>query len=275
VLRPDPARQRSSSRPLAGGLRLALTTLTVLPVRGPSALDRRTAGTAMSLAPVVGLALGGTAAVVLLGAEALLPAAASPLLAAVLAVAALALLTRGLHLDGLVDTVDGLASYAPPERARAVMKSPEAGALGVAALLLVLAAQVAALLACLQAGRGAGALLLAVVTARLAVTAACTSATPAATSSGLGSVVAGTVPRWLPLPLALVTAGAAAAAALALGGDAPDALRPVAAVTLALLAAAALRRHAVRRLGGVTGDVLGALVEVTTAVVLVVMAVGD
>ena len=234
------------------GLRLALTTFTVLPVRPPARLDRRTAGVAMRLAPLVGLLLGGAAAVVL--------EAVGGLLGAVLAVAALAVLTRGLHLDGLVDTVDGLASYRPPEQALAVMRSPEAGPIGVAALVLVLLTQVAAL-----STLGWQELLLAAAVGRLAVTASCTAATPAASSTGLGALVAGTVRRGVPTSLAVLLGGAA----VAVTGD----LRPLTAVTVALAAAWALRRHAVGRLGGVTGDVLGALVETTTAVALVALAV--
>ena len=57
----------------------------------------------------------------------------------------LALLTRGLHLDGLADTFDGLGSYAPPERALAILKSPEAGPLGVSAIVAALLVDAAAL----------------------------------------------------------------------------------------------------------------------------------
>jgi adenosylcobinamide-GDP ribazoletransferase len=249
------------------GLRLALTTLTVLPVRGPAEVGRRTAGAAMALAPVVGLLLGAVASVVLLGTEALTDA---PLLASALAVTTLAAATRGLHLDGLADTVDGLASYLPPERARAVMKQPDLGPLGMAAVVLALLVQVAALSAVVTAGHGALSLVLAVVTARVAVVAACTSATPAATATGLGAMVAGTVPRGVPGALALLCAAGGAVAAALTG---PPVLQPVLAVAAGLLAATGLRRHAVRRFGGLTGDVLGALVEVTTAVVLVAMAV--
>lgn len=252
------------------GLRLALTTLTVLPVRGPQALDRRTAGIAMCLAPLVGALLGLAAATVLLAIDAL---TAGTLLAAVLAVAALAALTRGLHLDGLADLVDGLASYLPPEGARRVMKAPDVGPLGVVAVVLALGVQATALAAATSVGRGAVALLLAAVVSRLAVPLACTPATPAAVPDGLGALVAGTVRPVVPL-------ATAAAALAALAGwqalDEPsDAARVVLAGGAGLLAASALRRHAVRRLGGVTGDVLGALVEVSATVVLVVMALGS
>lgn len=246
---------------MADGLRLALTTFTVLPVAPPERLDRRTAGAAMTLGPGVGLLLGALAAVVL--------ELVGGLLGAALAVATLAVLTRGLHLDGLVDTVDGLASYRPPERALEVMRSPEAGPLGVAALVLVLLTQVAALSACWAAGVGWESLLLAAVVGRVAVTASCTPSTPAASTTGLGALVAGTVPRGVPTALAVVAAAAGIALADANGGSL---LRPVLAVAVALTAAWLLRRHAVRRLGGVTGDVLGALVETSTAVALVVLA---
>jgi adenosylcobinamide-GDP ribazoletransferase len=246
---------------VADGLRLALTTLTVLPARGPHLVDRRTAGRAMTLAPVVGLLLGLAAAGVLEGAAQL----TSDLLAAALAVAALALLTRGLHLDGLADTADGLASYRSAERALQVMRSPETGPLGISVLVLTLLVQVAALQACLVAGRGGTALVLAVVTGRLAVTAACTPAIPAASPTGLGQAVAGTVRPPVALVLVLLVGGAGAAVL--------PAVQAIVAVALALASALVLLRHAVRRLGGVTGDVLGALVETTTTVVLVVLAV--
>lgn len=249
------------------GARLALTTLTVLPVRGPAQLDRPTAGWAMALAPLVGVLLAAPLAGVLAAGDRL--TAGPPLLACALVVALLALLTRGLHLDGLADLVDGLGSYGPPERARAVMKAPDVGGLGAAALVLVPLVQVAALVACTAAGRGPLALAVAVVTGRVAVTAACTAGVPAATDTGLGALVAGTVPRGVAAALALLTAAAGAGLAAATG---EPVLLPVLAVALALLAAAVLRRHAVRRVGGITGDVLGALVETATAVALVVLA---
>ena len=253
---------------MGDALRLALTTLTVVRVAGPRQLDRRTAGRAMALAPLVGLLLAALLVPVLLVLDAV--TAGPPLLAAAAAVALLALLTRGLHLDGLADLADGLGSYRSPEQAREIMKAPDVGALGLAAVVLVLLVQVSALSACVSAGRGGTALALALVTGRLAVTAACRRAVPAASTTGLGALVAGTVAYGVTAGLAVVGA-ALGALALAIEDTAP--LQAVLAVTAGLLVAGLLRRHAVRRLDGITGDVLGAIVEVTTAVVLVVLAV--
>jgi adenosylcobinamide-GDP ribazoletransferase len=253
------------------GLRLALTTLTVARVRAPQSLDRATAGRAMVLAPLVGALLAAVLVPVALAVER--STSGPPLLAAALVIALSALLTRGLHLDGLADLADGLGSYRSPEQARAVMRAPDVGALGLAAVVLVLLVQVAALTACLSAGRGGTALLAALVTGRVAVAAACRVGVPAASSTGLGALVAGTVPTWAPPVLAVAAALLGAAALAVEQGDAgPRLALPAAAVAVALALAALLQRHAVRRLGGITGDVLGALVEVSTTAVLVVLA---
>src|SRR6185312_13964793 len=102
---------RSGAMP-GGGLRLAVTLLTAVPVRDePGEVPARRAGAAMSWAPVIGLLLGAAAAAVLWILSHY--AHAGPLLAAVISVAVLALLTRGLHLDGLADLADGLGSGQP------------------------------------------------------------------------------------------------------------------------------------------------------------------
>jgi adenosylcobinamide-GDP ribazoletransferase len=256
------------------GLRLALTTLSVAPLRAPTRLDRRTAGQAMALAPVVGLLLAVVAGSVVF----LLRVAGAPyLVAAALDIALLALLTRGLHLDGLVDVVDGLAAHRDPEGTRAVMKRPDAGPLGVAALVLVLLVQVAALTSAIGQHRGTLSLCLAVMTGRLAITAACVR-TPAAVPQGLGALVAGSVRSgvtavWCAV-LLVVGAGALAADPDATRSAALRAALAVCAVLLGLLAARLARAHVVRRVGGLTGDVLGALNELATTVALVVLALG-
>jgi adenosylcobinamide-GDP ribazoletransferase len=246
------------------GLRLAVTTFTVLPVRSGT-VDRRAAGTAVSAAPLLGVLLGAALAGVLVGLRAL--GLGVPLLAVV--VVALAVLgTRALHLDGLADTVDGLGSYAGRERALEIMKKSDIGPFGVVAIVLVLAAQLAAvaglahrpalaLVATLAAALGAG---------RLAVTWACRHGVPAARPDGLGALVAGTV-AW---PVALVATAVLAVIAVPAVPHRPW-LGPL-AVLLPLAATALLVRHAVRRLGGITGDVLGACVELTTTLSLVVLS---
>ncbi|WP_146060088.1 adenosylcobinamide-GDP ribazoletransferase, partial [Streptomyces sp. SM5] len=123
------------------GVRFAFGTLTVLPVR-VSRWDRGTARAGMLCAPLAGLVVGLLAAVP----GALLSlAGAGPLLAAVASAALPAALTRGLHLDGLADTADGLGSGKPAEDALRIMKQSDIGPFGVITLLFVLLAQVAAL----------------------------------------------------------------------------------------------------------------------------------
>src|SRR5579884_386667 len=128
-----------------GGLWLALGWLTVLPVPRRAAtrtVDRRVAAAAIRWAPVAGLPLGALTAAVLYGLTWLrLP----PLVAAFLALAATAVATRGMHVDGLADTADGLGCYGPPERALAVMRDGRAGPFAVVTLVLVLGAQAGAL----------------------------------------------------------------------------------------------------------------------------------
>ncbi|MFI7532103.1 adenosylcobinamide-GDP ribazoletransferase [Streptosporangium sp. NPDC049376] len=244
----------------ADGLRLAAGTLSVLPA-GIGVVDRRAGGVAMTVAPFAGALLGGACAAVLAVAVWL---GLAPPLASALAVAALALLTRGLHLDGLADLADGLGSAKPAEQALDIMKKSDIGPFGVVTLVLTLLIQVTALAQVTASGTGPAALVTACATGRLALTWACRSGVPAARPGGLGSLVAGTV---RPGPALTVTA-------LTLLGAALAGPRAVLAVLVGLLAAWALRRRAVRRLGGVTGDVLGALVETATAAALVVCATG-
>jgi adenosylcobinamide-GDP ribazoletransferase len=246
---------------LLRGLRLSVTLLTAIPLPGGPAgpaPSRRVAAAAMAWAPVVGLLLGGVAGGALdLAAHV---AHTGPLLAAVLAVTALALLTRGLHLDGLADLADGLGSGKPAEEALAIMKRSDIGPFGVVTLVLTLAIQVAALAQAQALGRGVPAVLAAAVTGRLAITWACRRGVPAARGSGLGVLVAGTVPLAVPVALTAATLGGAWAFGIIV----------LAATAAGLLASLVLSALAVRRLGGITGDVLGALVEVTAAVCLLV-----
>jgi adenosylcobinamide-GDP ribazoletransferase len=255
------------------GLRLAITLLTVLPVRGPLAdPDRVVAGEAMMWAPAIGLLLGASAAGVMVGVDR--PLGAGPLVGAVLAVAVLALLSRGLHLDGLADLADGLGSGRPAEAALDIMRKSDIGPLGVVTLVFAVLIQVTALAHAESTGgmaRGAAAVVTALVTSRLAITWACRSGVPAARPGGLGAMVAGTVRPVVALSQTVLVLVASVGAVL-LWNQVGWTL-PLAAL-LGLGSAFALEQHAVRRLGGVTGDVLGALAEVATTVALVVATMG-
>ncbi|WP_067655795.1 adenosylcobinamide-GDP ribazoletransferase [Nocardia harenae] len=245
------------------GLRLALSWLTVLPVRGPDEIDRGAAGRAIAAAPGAGLLLGAFAAATL---WALTAAGATTTLAGLLAVGALTAGTRGMHLDGLADTADGLGCYGPPERARRIMKDGGIGPFGTAALLFAVLTQALAFAALADAGQWAG-VVLAVATGRVAAVLACVRA-PAAPDTGFGALVAATQ---RPLTAALWVAAALAAAAL-LPGTAP--WHGPLAVAAALAAAALLTQHCVRRFEGLSGDVLGAAVESATATTAVLLALG-
>ncbi len=241
-------------RDTVAGVRLALTTLTVLPLRA-GRVDRATAAVAMGVAPVVGLLLGGVLAVLLV---ALRAAGAPDLLAGALTVATAVLLTRGLHLDGLADTVDALGSYRSGGAALDVMKKPDIGPFGVAAIALALLIQAAAM--------GPQAAVLAWTAGRLAITVACRQGVPAARPDGLGALVAGTVPGPVVAGLAVAVAAGAVWAVPGRPWQGPV------VVAAALLVVLLLVRHAVRRFGGVTGDVLGAVAEVATTVTLAGLA---
>jgi adenosylcobinamide-GDP ribazoletransferase len=243
------------------GLRLAVTTFTIVPVKG-GRVDRGTAGAAMRWAPLVGAALG----VVLGGVAVTLHALLAPALVAGVIVVGLGLiLTRGLHIDGLADTVDGFGSYADSDRALAIMKQPDVGPFGVAAIVLALLAQVAAvaellsrppvvILACLAVAAASG---------RLAATWACRQGVPGARREGLGALVAGTISIRSAAVLTLLVLGGATWATTDQLWQGPL------AVAVALSLATLLTWHAVRRFGGITGDVLGACVELTTTVTLI------
>jgi adenosylcobinamide-GDP ribazoletransferase len=237
----------------ADGIRLAFTTLTVLPLRA-ARVDRAAAAVAMSFAPAVGALLG-----LVLAAVAMLDA--PPLVAGGVTVAAGALLTRGLHLDGLADTVDALGSYRRGEEALAVMKQPDIGPFGVAAIALTLLVQAGAVTAI-----GPWAVVAAYAAGRLAVPVACRRGVPAARPEGLGALVAGTVRVPLLAGAAVVVAAGAVWAVPGRPWQGPV------AVAAALLASALLVRHCVRRFGGLTGDVIGAAVEAATTTALVVLS---
>lgn len=183
-----------------------------------------------------------------------------PLLAAGLAVAVDAALTGMLHLDGLADSADGLLAPLDRDRRLAVMADPRAGVFAVVVVVLVVGLQVAAL-----AALRPDPLLLAGLwgASRAAMGVALTSVPYARAGGGLASAFAGTSP----VPSLLVGAGALVVAAVAGGWPAG----PAAAAAL-VVGAGGVVVLARRRLGGFTGDVLGAAGVVGQTCALVVAA---
>jgi adenosylcobinamide-GDP ribazoletransferase len=186
-----------------------------------------------------------------------------PLVGAALLVTGWKAATGGLHLDGLADCLDGLAGPDPARR-RAIMRDSRIGVFGAAGLVLVLILFVASLSELTGPTRG-GLLLLAPAIGRVTPLLAGAWLRPATPGQGLAAAFAAGLSRWagpvhalLGLALATWLLGpwGAAIAGAALG--------------LALLGAS----FAARRVGGITGDVLGAIVELgeLTVVLLGVIA---
>jgi adenosylcobinamide-GDP ribazoletransferase len=242
-------------------LRFALGLLTVLPVRPVEPTPRLGAG-ALRWAPVVGAVLGAVAGGLLVGLTTLgLP----PLVAGLLVVGFLALATRGMHVDGLADTADGLGCYGPPERALAVMREGGVGAFAVVTLVVVLGVQAAALAELAATGPSAiAAVALAAAAGRAGFCWVARRGVPAARPGGLGALMAGSQPWWVPA----VWWTALAAAGLDMGPRATVGVAVGAALVMVL------SWHTARRFGGMTGDVLGAASEVATTAVLVALATG-
>ncbi|MET8760379.1 adenosylcobinamide-GDP ribazoletransferase [Lentzea sp. NPDC004782] len=232
-------------------MRLALSWLTVLPLRVDD-VDRKAAGRAIACTPIVGILLGAFVVGVL---KLLAISNISALVAGFLVVGVVALSTRGMHLDGLADTADGLGCYGPPERALRVMKDGGAGPFGVVTLIAVLGAQAAAL-----PHAHWGAVVLAFATSRAAFGICCVRGVSAARPEGLGALVAGTQHPMVVIGTWVVLAAAAV----------PLGWRAVVAVVVAAVLVWLLVKHTGKRFGGITGDVLGAAAEIALLAVLVI-----
>jgi adenosylcobinamide-GDP ribazoletransferase len=258
--------------------RLSVGTFTIFPVSAPRNVHHNVAALAMLFAPFIGLFLGALAALAVFITRTLTPPITGDLLAAAIGISILIWLTRALHLDGLADTADALGSSKPAAEALAIAKRSDIGPFGVVALITVVVVDITALAASTQAHYATLALIMAVATGRLAVVWATVKGIPAATDSGLGASVAGTVPRAaaVGVTLAIITIVLAIAVLVTMVNGDALAWRLIAGSVVALLAGLAaaqwIVRRSIRRLGGITGDVLGAAAEIAMMAALIVMA---
>ena len=236
-------------------LAIAFNLLTTLPVRAPADWQPGDSGRAAGWYPFVGLVIGALVA----GAYTLFDVRFSPLLTAALSLTFWVVLTGGLHLDGLADCCDGLLHASNPERRLEIMKDSRMGAFGGIGLMLVLLLKMSALIS-LPADRVLPGILLAASLGRWFIILA--GFQPLARPGGMGADFASGLRKstffWSGLiPLVLV---------ILLG------IPGLLALGITCFAFLLLLRFARERIGGVTGDVFGLVVETSEILVLVTLS---
>nr|WP_279672476.1 adenosylcobinamide-GDP ribazoletransferase [Flexivirga meconopsidis] len=255
-------------------MRVAAGVTTIIPVGRLPDIDRAAARTAMLLTPVAILPILAIAT----AAGALATELGVPeVVAGAAAVGVMTYGSRAMHVDGLADTVDGLGGGWTRERALQIMRTGDVGPMGVAAIVLVLLVQSATLGALFGTPRGWLVAAAALCWSRVGTAITAERHFPAARSDGLGAVMSGSVPMAL-AGIAVIGYGAVLSAATwwwQSTSSAPG--RPwlgsiaAAAATVSVLL---LLQRVIRRIGGVTGDVFGAAIEVALTVTLVVLSAG-
>lgn len=236
----------------------SVSFLTVLPVARWTTLDADDVRRAAPLFPLVGAGIGAV-----MGAVAWwLEPRTGPLVAGGLAVAAGAALTGALHLDALADAADGFGGRTREDALR-IMRDHQVGAYGVVALVLDLLVKTAAVAGLAADHSALGGLVAAGALSRAAPAPLAAAFRHAQPTPGSGGALAGRT--------GITQAGAAIAVGLAVAWLAAprDALGAALAWLVVILVVAAVF---VRRLGGVTGDVLGCAGELSETAVLVVLA---
>lgn len=255
---PD-SNQPAPSHPLHV-LTLAVSFLTILPAPSRWLGTPRPTDLARSFAvfPLVGLVLG----TIIVVPPWLGSSFGSPLLHAALITSLLCLLTRALHLDGLADVADGFGGGYTPERRLEIMKDSRTGAFGVAAIVLLVVLKVAALEVLIA--RHAWALVcLGPVLGRFAMVAAAYRNRYARHEGGLGKSFVEHITR-----VEMLTASILASLFCAVLAPLPS-LACLAAVSCWVSTARLLSR---RMIGGLTGDVLGAVNETSETLAWLVFA---
>ncbi len=239
-------------------LLIALQFLTRLPVPDTGAVTDRQIGQSLLYYPMVGLIIGG-----LLVLAAWITEGGPEGVRAALLLVIWTLITGFLHLDGLADSADAWAGgLGDREKTLAIMKDPSAGPAGVTVVLLVLLAKFAALEALLNQASYVALILVPMLSRAMIPLLLLT--TDYVRKNGLGSALATHHPKraslWVIFSCAIFTIFMAGSSGLWL------------LITLTMLFLS-LRRMMIQRIQGVTGDTLGATVELSEAVGLMMLAV--
>ena len=239
---------------MVDGLRRAFGFLTVYPLRASDAWTPETLGSSMVYYPLVGTCIG----LALWGLAVLLSVLFPPPIVNVLLLAGSLLITGGLHIDGLADTIDGLSGSYNREDALRIFKDPHVGSMAVAGVVLIVLLKYACLNALAPATLRPALVLMATLSRYAMVQLACFSPY-ARPTGGLGEpFVRGIRPEHHIAALLL-----ALCSVLLFSG-----LRGVGIGVLIGLATLGLQVYFRQRLGGITGDVLGATNELNEALVL-------
>ncbi|MBI5528565.1 MAG: adenosylcobinamide-GDP ribazoletransferase [Deltaproteobacteria bacterium] len=252
---------------------IALQLLTIIPVRvGGEVTDRDMARSAVFF-PAVGALIGILAA----AAAVALRSPWSPEIAAAVVIVVLTLITGGLHVDGLADTCDGFAvkstgdTETDRERRLGVMKDSATGAIGAASVACAIVLKFALLSSALKGDvwHAAGTVFMLPVVSRWALVAASWRGNPAR-HEGLGKVFVGGISDAAVAGatlLACLPVGAATAVGAGISLSLPFGIGLVLVCAAVTFLSALFRR----RFGGLTGDTLGAVAEISELLFLLVM----
>jgi cobalamin 5'-phosphate synthase/cobalamin synthase len=235
---------------------VATAFLTRVPV--PIVANAGDVGRAARWFPLIGGVLGGASAVLAWTMTEWMDVPAA--LTATVVVGLSAWVTGAIHLDGLADTIDGFGGGRDREAVLRIMRDPLIGSYGAAALVFVIAVKVTAVAALLGRGGALPFVVAAPALSRWTISALAAWLPYARAEGGLGQAVTHERDRIGPI---VATTIAAVIALASLGGHG------LVAWAAAALTALWVGRTAKRRIGGVTGDVLGASVELAEASVLV------
>jgi adenosylcobinamide-GDP ribazoletransferase len=227
----------------------ALQFLTICPGRGHVSCDARQIGRSVAWFPVIGLMVGAAVAVLDLGAMHLF----GPLVASVIAMIALLAVSGGLHADGLADTGDGFLSARPQAKIMEIMRDSRIGAMGLLLVVSVFALKCAAL-ASVPVCQRWQTLVLIGLTGRCSMVLQLSMLPYARPDGGLCTVfVSHRRPRdpWLTGIACALTCWALTAG------------QGLAVAATAMLTLWAFTRWCHQKIGGFTGDTLGAGCEIT------------
>jgi adenosylcobinamide-GDP ribazoletransferase len=255
---PDPSRPMKVNCLQIAALAFSFLTIVPVPSRWLSGVGPVDLARSFAVFPIVGLALGGVS---------LLPAylstpKGSPLLHAALITAILCLLTRALHLDGLADVADGFGGGYTPARRLEIMKDSRTGAFGVTAIVLLVLLKVCAL-EILVTRQSWAAICSGTLLARFAMVVSAYGNHYARKEGGLGKSFVEHIAAFQ------LVAASVLALSLSWWLSGITALLVI-VVLLCFVGAARFSSH--RMIGGITGDVLGAVNEISEALAWIVFS---